>query len=48
MLNCIVLHSKFYMGTDIECVHDLGFSCQLGDFWGNTKAFLVSKGSTLF
>ena len=35
-------------GIGVECVHDLGFSCQLGDFLRNSKAFHVRKGFTLF
>ena len=42
------LFENFISGIGIQCVHDLGFSYQLGDFLRNSKAFHVSKGFTLF
>ena len=39
------LFKTFICGIGAECVHNLGFSCQLGDFLRN---FHVSKGFTLF
>ena len=44
----INLFQNFVCGTGIECVHDLGFSCQLVNFFRNSKAFPVNKGYTLF
>ena len=37
----------FICSIGIEGVHDLGFSCQLGDFLTNAKGFHVSKGLSL-
>ena len=44
----IYIFQNFFCSIGIDCVHDLGFSCQLGNFLRNSKAFHVSKGFTLF
>ena len=39
------LFKTFICGIGAECVHNLGFSCQLGDFLRN---FMSAKGSLYF